>query len=155
MTSWTPDRRYMRLALAEAQKAADRGEIPIGAVLLGADGELLASDGNRSIELHDPTGHAEMLVIRQAGKKTGNYRLTGSALYVTIEPCIMCAGAMIHARVDKLIFGAPDPKTGAVISCYQIGSDKRLNHTIKVWDGIMADECSSLLRIFFQRKRKS
>jgi tRNA(adenine34) deaminase len=145
----------MRLALAEAEKAAARNEIPVGAVLVGADGELLARDGNRSIELHDPTAHAEILVIRRAGEKIGNYRLTGSTLYVTIEPCLMCAGALIHARIGKLVFGAPDLKGGGIVSCYQVGRDNRLNHTIQVWDGIMATECATLLRVFFKGKRKN
>ena len=155
ISGWTPAVHFMRLALAEAEKAAGRGEIPVGAVLVGADGELLARDGNRSIELHDPTAHAEIMVIRRAGEKIGNYRLTGSTLYVTIEPCVMCAGAMIHARIAKLVFGAPDIKGGGIVSCYQIGRDNRLNHAIQVWDGIMADECAALLRIFFKGKRKN
>ncbi len=155
MSGWRPAVHYMRLALAEARKAAERGEVPVGAVLVDAGGNLLARDGNRSIERHDPTGHAEMQVIRRAGEEIGNYRLTGSTLYVTIEPCLMCAGAMIHARIGKLVFGARDPKAGAVVSCYQIGRDKRLNHTIEVWDGVMAEECAALLRNFFQRRRKN
>ena len=145
---------FMELALAEAKKAAERGEVPIGAVLVDSDGSVLAADGNRTIELHDPTAHAEILVMRQAGIKTGNYRLTGTALYVTIEPCVMCAGAMVHARIDGLIFGAFDPKGGGVLSCYQVGRDGRLNHSFSVQSGVMAEECASLLRRFFQQRRK-
>ncbi len=155
ISGWTPALHFMRLALAEAKKAAERNEIPVGAVLVGPDGNILAGDGNRSIELNDPTAHAEINVIRRAGEKTGNYRLTGSTLYVTLEPCVMCAGAMIHARISKLFFGAPDLKGGGIISCYQVGRDNRLNHTIQVWDGIMIAECSALIRAFFKRKRKN
>ena len=145
---------FMELALAEAEKAAGRGEVPVGAVLVDSEGAVLAADGNRTIELHDPSAHAEILVMRQAGAKTGNYRLTGTTLYVTLEPCVMCAGAMVHARVDRLIFGAFDPKGGAVVSCYQVGQDRKLNHSFSVQSGVMAEECASLLRRFFQQRRK-
>lgn len=144
----------MKLALAEAEKAAERGEVPIGAVLVDADGRLLARDGNRSIELHDPTAHAEIMVLRQAGEQTENYRFSGATLYVTIEPCVMCAGALVHARISRLVFGAIDPKAGGVISCYRIGSDGKLNHRFETQSGIMAEECSALLRSFFQQRRK-
>jgi tRNA(adenine34) deaminase len=145
---------FMELALAEAEKAAGRGEVPIGAVLVDSEGSVLAVDSNRTIELHDPSAHAEILVMRRAGAKTRNYRLTGTTLYVTLEPCVMCAGAMIHARIDRLIFGASDPKAGGVLSCYQVGQDERLNHFFSVQSGVMAEECASLLQGFFQQRRK-
>ena len=145
---------YMKLALVEAEKSAARGEVPVGAVLVDPEGSILAADGNRTIELHDPTAHAEILVMRRAGIKTGNYRLTGTTLYVTIEPCVMCAGAMVHARINRLVFGASDPKGGGVLSCYQVSRDRKLNHSFSVQSGIMAEECASLLRCFFRQRRK-
>ncbi len=148
------DVEYMLLALAQACLAAERGEVPVGAVLVGADGDILARDGNRTIELHDPTAHAEILVLRRAGKSIGNYRLSGSTLYVTIEPCVMCAGALVHARVSRLVYGAEDAKAGAVVSCYNVGRDGRLNHTLDVEAGVLADECSRILKDFFRRRRK-
>jgi tRNA(adenine34) deaminase len=147
------DLEYMQLALQEAEMAAERGEVPVGAVLVDADGIIVCQDGNRSIENNDPTGHAEIVVLRQAGQHFGNYRLSGSTLYVTIEPCAMCAGAIIHARVSRLVFGAPDPKTGAIQSCYQIGSDRKLNHTLEVTGGVLQEKSSELLRSFFRDRR--
>lgn len=144
---------YMQLALKEAEKAARRGEVPVGAVLVDSGGSIIGQDGNRSVEYNDPSGHAEIVVLRQAGQHVTNYRLAGSTLFVTIEPCVMCAGAIIHARVDRLVFGAEDPKAGAIISCYNIGSDRKLNHTIKVTSGILKEECSELLRSFFRKRR--
>lgn len=145
----------MELALAQARQAAARGEVPVGAVLVGADGELLGSDGNRTIELADPSAHAEMLAMRAAGEKLGNYRLTGCTLYVTLEPCVMCAGAMVHARIGRLVYGATDPKTGAIESVYRIGSDGFLNHRLTVTGGVLADESATLLRDFFKKRRNS
>ncbi|MFZ5766087.1 MAG: tRNA adenosine(34) deaminase TadA [Thermodesulfobacteriota bacterium] len=145
---------YMKLALAEAERAAARGEVPGGAVLVGQDGAVLAQDGNRPIELHDPTGHAEMLVLRRAGERSGNYRLPGSTLYVTVEPCVMCAGALVHARVARLVFGARDPKAGGVVSCYPIGRDGRLNHDVALTEGVLAEAGAALLRDFFRERRK-
>ncbi len=147
------DNAFMQMALEEARNAAERGEVPIGAVLVDSHGQLMACDGNRSIEHHDPSAHAEMLVLREAGQKLGNYRLTGATLYVTLEPCVMCAGAMVHARIRRLVYGAVDPKTGGVMSCYQVGSDGILNHRIEVEGGLLADESSSLLKDFFAKKR--
>ncbi len=146
---------YMQVAVDEAVKAAERGEVPVGAALVGASGELIAKAGNRSIELSDPSAHAEIMVLRQAANSLGNYRLCGVTLYVTLEPCIMCMGAMIHARIHRLVFAASDPKTGAVYSRYQIGSDGKLNHDIVVEQGEMAEHSSKLLRIFFKNKRSS
>ncbi len=146
---------HMKSAICEAQKAADRGESPVGAVLVDAKGNVLSNDGNRSIELNDPSAHAEMQVIRKAASITGNYRLTGSTLYVTLEPCLMCAGAMIHARIKRLVFGALDPKAGAVVSMFEIGTDQRLNHTIEIQSGLLAEESSQLLKDFFKSKRNA
>ena len=148
------DDHFMRLALEEARQAGERGEVPVGAVLIDEHQKILAVAGNNSIEKSDPAGHAEMIVLREAGRKIGNYRLLNTTLYVTIEPCMMCAGAMIHARISRLVFGAKDPKTGGVISCYQVGSDGKLNHQFQMEGGLLADECSILLKDFFKRKRQ-
>lgn len=145
---------YMRIALEEGATAAERGEVPVGAVLVDAEGVVLGRDGNRSIERNDPSAHAEINVLRQAGEKIANYRLSGSTLYVTVEPCIMCAGAIVHARVSRLVYGAEDPKTGAIVSLYQIGSDQKLNHTIEFTGGVSGKECGDLLRKFFRSRRK-
>ncbi len=147
------DIHFMELALQEARKAQKRGEVPVGAVIVDAAGTVLAAAGNRSITDSDPAGHAEIAAIRAAGKRCGNYRLLNTTLYVTIEPCVMCAGAMVHARIDRLVFGAPDPKAGAVVSRYRIGGDGKLNHQMKVAGGLLADECAVLLTSFFKRKR--
>jgi len=144
---------YMQIALAEAAMAAERGEVPVGAVIVDVAGNILARDGNRSIELSDPSGHAEMLVMREAGRKTGNYRLTGATIFVTLEPCVMCAGAMVHARVRRLVYGATDPKGGGVVSRYAIGKDGMLNHALEVLGGVLASECGALLQNFFKRRR--
>jgi tRNA(adenine34) deaminase len=143
----------MEMALVEARAAGARGEVPVGAVLVGVDGEILARAGNRSIELHDPSGHAEMLALREAAQRVGNYRLPGAAIYVTLEPCAMCAGAFVHARLARLFYGAADPKTGAVESVYRIGTDGRLNHRLEVSGGLMAEESANLLREFFRLRR--
>jgi len=148
------DEYFMRLALDEADKAGRRGEVPVGAVVVDERNNILAAAGNNSIEKSDPTGHAEMVVMRAAGKKTGNYRLLNTTLYVTIEPCVMCAGAMVHARVGRLVYGAPDPKAGGVASCYKIGNDPRLNHQISVKSNVLAAECAEHLKSFFREKRE-
>lgn len=144
---------YMEIALEEARLAASRDEIPVGAVLVDAAGEVLARDGNRSIELADPTAHAEIMVLRAAGKKVGNYRLLNSTMYVTLEPCVMCAGALVHARVQRLVIATPDPLTGAVSSIYSICTDERFNHVLEVEIGLLAEVSSQLLRTFFRRRR--
>lgn len=146
------DEKWMRRALALAEAAATRGEVPVGAVLTKED-SVLASAGNSPISLNDPTAHAEMLALREAAARIGNYRLPGTTLYVTLEPCIMCMGAIIHARVSRLVFGALDPKTGAVQSCYSIGSDGRLNHSLEITSGVLQDDCSIILKEFFRHKR--
>ena len=144
---------YMRLALEEARKAFQAGEVPIGAVLINAAGESIAQAFNQPIRLHDPTAHAEILALREAGDKIKNYRLNDLTLVVTIEPCPMCLGAMLHARIARLVFGAQDPKWGAAGSLYDLARDKRLNHQIEVVPGILAEECGGMLKEFFEAKR--
>lgn len=147
------DEGWMRHALAVARRAAEAGEVPVGAVLVGRDGELLAEGWNLPIALHDPSAHAEMLALRGGGQKLGNYRLTGTTLYVTLEPCVMCAGAIIHARVSRLVFAARDPKAGAVDSVYDIISRPRLNHPLVWHGGVLEAEAAELLRDFFRDRR--
>lgn len=142
----------MILALQQAEIARQNGEVPVGAVLLLADGSVHASH-NAPITLHDASAHAEMRVIRAACEATGNYRLAGSTLYVTLEPCTMCAGAIVHARIGRVVYGATDPKTGAVESLFGILSDTRLNHQPEVTGGIMAEACGTMLREFFRGRR--
>jgi tRNA(adenine34) deaminase len=145
--------QWMLLALEQARKSALAGEVPVGAVLVHQE-HLLAAAGNQPIGSLDPTAHAEILAIREAARRLGNYRLPGTTLYVTLEPCIMCMGAIIQARIERLVFGASDPKTGAVESCYRIGTDALLNHTLAIESGILADECGEILKEFFQGKRR-
>jgi tRNA(adenine34) deaminase len=144
---------FMQLALRQAQLAGRRDEVPVGAVLVSAGGELLAAAGNRTIEAADPTAHAEILALRAAARDAKNYRLLNTTLYVTIEPCPMCMGAILHARVAKLVFGAADPKWGAAGSLYDLPNDTRLNHRIAVVAGILEKECRELIQAFFRRKR--
>jgi tRNA(adenine34) deaminase len=144
---------FMQLALRQAQLASRRDEVPVGAVLVSAGGELLAAAGNRTIEAADPTAHAEILALRAAARDAKNYRLLNTTLYVTIEPCPMCMGAILHARVAKLVFGAADPKWGAAGSLYDLPNDTRLNHRIAVVAGILEKECRELIQAFFRRKR--
>lgn len=146
------DYDFMKMALEEAESGYRRGEVPVGAVLV-REGIVLAQAHNAPIATNDPSAHAEMLVLRQAGEKLGNYRLAGTELYVTIEPCIMCAGAIIHARVERVIFGARDPKCGAIVSLYNILDDKRLNHRVKITEGILKEECGEIISRFFKEKR--
>ena len=146
------DEYWMALALQQAEIAAENGEVPVGAVLVGKDG-LLAAAGNSPISLVDPSAHAEIIAIRAAAKLLRNYRLPGTVLYVTLEPCIMCMGALIQARIHRLVYGAADLKTGAATSRYAIGSDQRLNHSLVVRGGVLADQCGKLLQKFFQDKR--
>jgi len=146
------DIQFMREALAEARSAAAAGEVPIGAVLVH-DGRVLARSGNRTIRDSDPTAHAEIIVLREAAHLLANYRLAGTTLYVTIEPCSMCAGAMIQARVVRLVYGADDPKGGAVRSCFEILSNPKLNHQVEVTPGVLAEESASLLQSFFAARR--
>jgi tRNA(adenine34) deaminase len=143
---------WMREALAEARKAAEEGEVPVGAVLL-INEKIVGRGHNHSIRSHDPSAHAEILALRHAGHLMRNYRLPGSILIATIEPCAMCIGAMIHARVEQLIYGAADPKGGAVDSHLGLAAAPHLNHTIEVVGGVLADECGDLLRAFFESRR--
>ena len=147
------DELFMRMALEEARKAGERGEVPVGAVIVDEYQNVLAGAGNNCIGESDPAGHAEIVAMRAAGKKIGNYRLLNTSMYVTIEPCVMCAGAMIHARVGRLVYGASDPKAGGVVSCYRVGGDSKLNHQFNVEGGVLAEECADLLTSFFKKKR--
>jgi len=144
--------QFMQAALEEARAASDAGEVPIGAVLVH-DGQILARSGNRTIRDNDPTAHAEIIVLREAARRLGNYRLAGATLYVTIEPCSMCAGAIIQARVSRLVYGADDPKGGAVCTCFQILSDPRLNHQVEVTSGVLASDCAAVIQSFFSERR--
>ena len=144
---------FMQLALAQADRAADLGEVPVGCVLVAADGTVLAEAHNERETLEDPTAHAEILVLRRAAQKLGTWRLLETTLYVTLEPCVMCAGAMVLARVGKLVYGCDDPKAGAVRSLYQIVEDTRLNHRIEVQSGIDSEACADRLRRFFAVRR--
>src|SRR6516164_8122765 len=146
------DLAAMREAIAEARSAAANGEVPIGAVMV-CRGEIIARGQNSVIRTSDPTAHAEIVVLRQAARTFGNYRLNGCTLYVTLEPCAMCAGAMIHARLDRLVYAAPDPKTGAAGSVLEVLNHPRLNHQMQVEQGILADEAGELLRGFFRERR--
>ncbi len=145
---------WMKVALEEARKGGEAGEIPVGAVLV-QDGQALAVAHNRPITLNDPTAHAELLVLRAAGQRIGNYRFPGATLYVTLEPCVMCAGALLHARVAHLVYGAADPRGGGVESVYRILKNPCLNHTVEVVGGVMAAECQALLQDFFLVRRAS
>jgi len=147
------DEDWMRMALARAELSQAAGEVPIGAVILAPDGAMLACGQNRVIGDHDPTAHAEVVALRAAGEALGNYRLEQCTLYVTLEPCAMCAGAMIHARIGRLIFGAYDPKAGAVGSVLSVLNHPQLNHRIALTGGVLAEECGDLLRRFFQSRR--
>lgn len=147
------DIKFMELALRQAEKAYELGEVPVGAVLV-KDGRVLVKDYNRREQLSDATAHAEMLVLSQGGKMLGGWRLAGATLYVTLEPCPMCAGAMVQARVERLVFGAADPKGGAAGTLYDIVRDDRLNHRLSVTGGVLEERCAALLQQFFISKRK-
>lgn len=146
------DHQFMRLAYEQAQLAALAGEVPVGAVLV-RDGQVLSSAFNKPIMGHDPSAHAEMLALRSAAHQEQNYRLPGTTLYVTLEPCAMCAGAMLHARVERVVYGAPDPKTGAAGSVMDVFSNKQINHQTVAEGGVMQEECGQLLRDFFKERR--
>lgn len=146
------DRDYMLLALEEAKKAYDQDEVPIGAVIV-RDGEILGKGYNRKEDLQDATAHAEIMALREAMERLGAWRLTGTTIYVTIEPCVMCIGALIQARVERLVFGAPDPKFGAVISLHNLADDKRHNHRLSYTGGVLEKESRELMQSFFKAKR--
>jgi tRNA(adenine34) deaminase len=144
--------KYMRMALKEAEKAARDGEVPVGAILVKGD-QVLAKDHNRCIELSDPTAHAEILVLRKGGRILKNYRLNDTVMYVTVEPCPMCVSAMVHSRIFRLVFGAHEPKFGAVESKFKLMDNSGLNHKVKVDRGVLEKECSEILKSFFKKKR--
>jgi len=144
----------MRAALALAEQARGAGEVPVGAVVV-RDGAVIGSGFNSPISRQDPSAHAEILALRAAAAAAGNYRLSGCTLYVTLEPCVMCAGTILHARITRLVYGAPDPKTGAVGSVLDLFADDRLNHHTEVEGGILAEECGRMLQSFFQERRKA
>jgi tRNA(adenine34) deaminase len=146
------DRQFMEQAIEQAQLAAAANEVPVGAVLV-RDGKVISKGFNKPITNHDPSAHAEMLALREAAKAEENYRLPGSTLYVTLEPCAMCSGAILHARVDRVVFGATDPKTGAAGSVLDVFSSKQINHQTSVEGGVMSEECGQLLRSFFKERR--
>ncbi len=148
------DDDFMRAALRLAEQAAARGEVPVGAVLVNAEGEMIGQGANSPVADLDPTAHAEMHALRQAARESGNYRLGDSTLYTTLEPCIMCAGAIVHARVGRLVFGARDLRFGGVRSKFQLADSELLNHRVRVVEGVLAAECQKLLQEFFEERRK-
>jgi len=151
--SWSEeDRKFMRAALAEAKVAGQANEVPVGAVVV-RNGEIIGRGLNRPIQDADPTAHAEILALRAAAAGEKNYRLNGATLYVTLEPCPMCVGAMLHARIDRLVFGAYDPKSGAAGSVIDLCEDRRLNHQVEVNGGLMEEQCAGLLKQFFESRR--
>ncbi len=143
----------MRAALAEAEVAADAGEVPVGAVVV-AGGEILARGHNRSETDSDPSAHAEIVALRAAAREKGNYRLTGATLYVTLEPCAMCIGALVQARIDRLVFGAYDPKAGAAGSAIDLSDSPSFNHRFEINGGVLAEQCGAVLKTFFESKRE-
>ncbi len=147
------DECFMRMALEEARRAGEEGEVPVGAILVSG-GKVIARGRNRPIALCDPTAHAEMLAIRDGAAHAGSYRLAGTTLYATLEPCAMCAGALLQARVQRLVFGAEDSKAGAVKSLYGLLADERLNHRVDVTSGVLEEECREILQRFFQERRE-
>lgn len=148
------DREWMRVALDEARLAGADGEVPVGAVLV-REGKMLGRGRNAPVGMHDPTAHAEIVALRSAARAVGNYRLPGATLYVTLEPCPMCIGAMVHARLDRLVFGASDPKTGAAGSVFNLVAAPAHNHRVRVDGGVLGDECGDALRAFFRARRNA
>ncbi len=148
------DSDWMQHALKLAERAQQEGEVPVGAVLVLND-EIIGEGWNRPIAAHDPTAHAEIMALRAGAEKLGNYRLNDTTLYVTLEPCVMCAGAMVHARIKRLVFGASDPKAGAIVSAFNILDSGRLNHHVEYAGGILSEECGGMLSRFFEARRKN
>lgn len=148
------DEQFIRLALIEAESARDLNEVPIGAVIVNENGEVIAAASNRTITDSDPTAHAEILALRIAAKRIDNYRLTGCTLYTTIEPCVMCAGALVNARISRLVFGAHDERFGGVETKFRLCDSDELNHRMEIVSGVLADECRSLMQGFFRDRRK-
>jgi len=147
------DETWMAEALAEARLAAAEGEVPIGAVVV-CEGRIVGRGRNARERLHDPTAHAEMLALQEAARTLGRWRLTGASIYATLEPCPMCAGALVNARIDRLVYAVPDPKAGAAGTLFDVPRDPRLNHRVEVSIGVLAEECSELLKEFFRERRK-
>jgi tRNA(adenine34) deaminase len=147
------DETWMAEALAEARLAAAEGEVPIGAVVV-CEGRIVGRGRNARERLHDPTAHAEMLALQEAARTLGRWRLTGASIYATLEPCPMCAGALVNARIDRLVYAVPDPKAGAAGTLFDVPRDPRLNHRVEVSIGVLAEECSELLKEFFRARRK-
>ncbi len=152
MTDTKTDEKFMGAAIEEARIAEDNGDVPIGCVIV-KDGRIIAKGYNQREQLNDPTAHAEIIALTAGSIAVGSWRLCGCTMYVTLEPCPMCAGALVLARIDRLVYGCGDPKTGAVKTLYNIVSDERLNHIVEVTSGVLADDCSSLLQDFFSRRR--
>ena len=148
------DENWMRRAINVAGDAAKLGEVPVGAVIIDADGKILAATSNRTIKNNDPTAHAEILALRTAAIRTGNYRLTGTTVYSTIEPCAMCAGALVNARVARLVYGAADERFGAVETHFRVCDSPDLNHRLEITSGVLADKCRRLMQVFFKERRK-
>lgn len=148
------DETFMRAALEQADEARRRGEVPVGAVVV-LDGAMVGEGFNQPIGSHDPTAHAEIVALRDAGQRTGNYRLTGATLYVTIEPCQMCVGAMVHARIARLVYGAAEPKAGAIESAMRAHEHPALNHRMATTGGVLADDCRVVMQEFFESRRKT
>jgi tRNA(adenine34) deaminase len=151
----TQDERFMRIALKEAEEALRKDEVPVGCVIVGSEGELLGKAHNMRETLQDPTAHAEILAITQAAEALGSWRLVGATLYVTLEPCPMCAGAAVNARIKRVVYGAADPKAGAARTLFKILDDPRLNHRCEAAEGVLEFECAAILSSFFQKKRQS
>lgn len=148
----TPHETFMRAALDQARQAGDAGEVPVGAVVV-LDGDIVGYGHNQPIGAHDPTAHAEVMALRDAARRVGNYRLTDASLYVTVEPCMMCVGALVHSRIGTVIFGAPEPKAGALESTQRAHEHAALNHRMTVVSGVLAAECRDLMQTFFQNRR--
>lgn len=153
MTDLDYDEIFMRLALTAAYKGAQLGEVPVGACIVDAEGQVIGATSNRTIIDNDPTGHAEIRVIRRAAEVRRNYRLTGMTVYATIEPCVMCAGALVNARIKRLVFGAHDERFGAVESVFRLCDSDSLNHRIEIASGVLADKCRALMQDFFRERR--
>ena len=153
MSNQSADEYWMSQALLQARIAADNDEVPVGAVLIDENNELIAEGHNQPIAAHDPTAHAEIIVLREAARKLSNYRLPGTTLFVTLEPCTMCLGALVQARVKRVVYGTVEPKTGAIESAHQLFSKAKFNHIPEILGGVSKDECSSLLSAFFEHKR--
>ena len=147
------DAEYMRAALAQAAEAKRRGEVPVGAIVV-LDGAIVGEGFNQPIGAHDPTAHAEIVAMRAAAQRLGNYRLTGATLYVTIEPCQMCVGAMVHARIARLVYGTPEPKAGAIESAMHAHEHPALNHRMEATGGVLEDECRAMIQEFFEERRE-